>query len=240
MAETTPTTPKPTMNESYDKETGSGNLVKIGDSDLIPSPLVPRPRYSRNTNGTIMPTAVYSLVWNFILDSDGINMSKAGYSVDLKTISSFMVVCKTAKEEFHACHGWNQCALALKREATFKRQVIAEYEEEGSMLAKTGNILAPLTPDELKACRSFVAKADDMRKVDARLVRIQTVLLRKACHHAATMYTGDVVSSWFSYTSTLERSIQVVERDIKVQPFLVELLLAAIILPAIQVHVEEA
>jgi hypothetical protein len=109
-----------------------------------------------------MPKAVFSLLWNFILDSNGSNTSKAGYSANLKTISSFMVVCKTAKEEFHACHGWSQCALALKREATFKCQVIADYEEEGSKLAKARvRALLPLTPDELKASRSFVAKADD-------------------------------------------------------------------------------
>jgi hypothetical protein len=230
------------MNESCDKERGS-SLVKIdGDSDLIPSPRVPPPRYSRNTNGTIMPTAVCSLVWNFILDSDGINTSKAGYSVDLKTISSFMVVCKTAKEEFHACRGWNQCALALKREVTFKHQVIINYKEEGSKLANTGiNILTQNTPDVLKACRSFVAKADEMRKVDARLVRIRSVLLRKACLNAA-LYPEDILSSWLTYISTLERTIQVVEDEIVAQLFLVQLraiVPAAVILAAVQAYFEE-
>ena len=171
-----------------------------------------------------MPTAVYSLVWSFLLDSGGTTNSKDGYSVDLKTISSLMLVSKTAKEEFHACQGWNQCARALKREAAFKRQIISIYQEKASKFRTRGNVLTPLSPDELSACRSFLKKADRIRKVDARLVRIHTVLLRKACLLAAATYTGKRVSSQFSYNSTVGQSIRGVERLVNIQPALHHLL----------------
>lgn len=210
-----------TMNGSWYDEPAGSNLLRLpaafvqddGNSE------------SNNTYAGSMPTLVYSLVWDFLLESDGNSISEEGYFIDLKSVSSFMLVSKTATDEFHACHGWSQCVLALKQEAASKQQVITVYQETGVKLATTDNPLTPLDPDELKACRSFLAKADDIRKVDTRLVRIKMVLLPKASLLASrTAHAGNRISSLFVYTSSLEQSIRAVERLVNIQPALLHIL----------------
>jgi len=200
--------------ESYDER--RKNILVSGAPKLLPAFLVE----SKISKAPTMPTAVYSLVWSFLLDLDGSNKSKDSYSVDLKTISSFMLVSKTAKEEFHACNGWNQCVIALKQEASFKREIIWIYQQKGAKLTDRGFFHTPLSPDELSASRAFLESADRMRKVNARLVRIQSLLLRKTCLLAGTSYIGKSVSGCFVYNSTLEQSIRAVEREVNIQPAL--------------------
>ena len=180
-----------------------------------------------------MPSLVYSLVWDFLLTSNGRNVSDDDCSVDLMTISSFMLVSKTAKNEFAACQGWSHCATALKQEAASKHQIITEYQEKGTKLTTTVPVdttlvpirfLTPLTENELNSSQSFLAKADYIRKVDARLVRIQMVLLPKACRLAAIACNRSRrVPSLFAYTSTLEQSIRDVERVVNIQPALLHI-----------------
>jgi hypothetical protein len=144
------------------------------------------------------------------------------------TISSFMLVSKTAKNEFVACQGWSHCATALKQEAASKRQVITKYQEQGAKLTTQFPVdttlvpirfLTPLTANELNSAQSFLAKADYIR-----LVRIQMVLLPRACRLAANSCNRSCrVPSLFAYTSTLEQSIRDVERVVNIQPALLHI-----------------
>lgn len=193
----------------------------------------PSVELDQKNDADIMPSLVYSLVWDFLLKSNGRNVSDDDGSVDLMTISSFMLVSKTAKNEFVACQGWSHCATALKQEAASKRQVITKYQEQGAKLTTQFPVdttlvpirfLTPLTANELNSAESFLAKADYIRNVDGRLVRIQMVLLPRACRLAANSCNRSCrVPSLFAYTSTLEQSIRDVERVINIQPALLHI-----------------
>lgn len=66
-----------------------------------------------NTNE--IPTQVYPLLWNFLLDANGI---------DLPTISSLMLVCKTSKEAFENHPAASRLSNNKKKTYPFKKRFI--------------------------------------------------------------------------------------------------------------------
>jgi len=72
-----------------------------------------------NNNNRTMPDTVYSLIWSFLLEPGQAHQSAREYTctLDLQSISSFLLVNQRAKEEFHALEGWRLVAKALSRES---------------------------------------------------------------------------------------------------------------------------
>lgn len=69
---------------------------------------------------TMMPDAVYSLIWSFLLEPASQASRHGGRyvcSLDMKSISSFMLVNQRAKEEFDTFNGWRLVARAFHRES---------------------------------------------------------------------------------------------------------------------------
>ena len=93
-----------------------------------------------------IPDAAYSLIWSFLLEPGQTQHSREEYkcSLDLQSISSFILVNKRAKEEFHALEGWRLVAKSLSRES---------LERHG----QTQRMLAILA-DIVERARSFLAR----------------------------------------------------------------------------------
>ncbi len=71
-----------------------------------------------------MCDAVFPLVWSFLLEPSRIDPSSTTGSIDFKSIRSFMLVSKSAKEAFDASNGWALCLRAIKQEITVKEEFI--------------------------------------------------------------------------------------------------------------------
>lgn len=129
---------------------------------------------------TGMPLSVFPLIWNFLLEPGNTNpksTNPGNACIDFKSIASFMLVSKAAKEAFNSCNGWAHCVRAVGKEIFARKEYLENFRNRVQPFLE----IESLNDEEFQRFQSLVSEnCTDASPVFERLYFIQKKLLPEA------------------------------------------------------------